>query len=87
MARGKARKEFNGITVEIANRHLEAWLNAEMEVSINQSYTIEGRTFTRADLGEIRKQIDYWRNMATGLNNAAKHKGRNRVYRIVPRDL
>lgn len=87
MARGKSKEEFKGITLEIANKHLEAWLNAELEVSINQSYTIAGKSFTRADLGEIRKQIDYWRNMVAALNNAAKHKGRNRVYRIVPRDL
>lgn len=85
--KGRAKKEFEGITLEIANKHLEAWLNAELEVSVNQSYTIAGKSFTRADLGEIRKQIDYWKNIVAQLNNAAKHKGRNRIYRIVPRDL
>lgn len=85
--KSRAKKEFEGITLEIANKHLEAWLNAELEVSINQSYTIAGKSFTRADLGEIRKQIDYWKNIVAQLNNAAKHKGRNRIYRIVPRDL
>lgn len=80
-------KKQTGITLEVAEKHLEAWLNAELEVSINQSYTIAGKAFTRANLGEIRKQIDYWRNVVTSLKNAKKHKGRNRAYRIVPRDL
>lgn len=87
MAKGRAKKEFKGITLEIAQKHLEAWLNAELEVSVNQAYTIEGKSFTRADLGEIREQIDYWRNVVANLNNVKKHKGRNRIYRVVPRDL
>lgn len=46
-----------------------------------------GKSFTRADLGEIRRQIEYWSNKVSALENVAKNKGRNRVYRIVPRDL
>ena len=57
------------ITLETAKKHLDMWLEAESEVAINQSYTIGGKSFTRA------------------LENLAKKKGRNRVYRIVPRDL
>ena len=87
MAKGRPKKEFKGITLEMAQKHLKAWLNAELEVSVNQSYTIAGKTFTRADLGEIREQIDYWRNVVAELNNVKKHKGRNRIYRVVPRDL
>ena len=72
------------ITLEVAKKHLEMWLEAESEVAINQSYTIGGKSFTRANLAEIRKQIEYWSNK---VENLAKKKGRNRVYRIVPRDL
>ena len=75
------------ITLETAKKHLEMWLEAESEVAINQSYTIGGKTFTRANLGEIRKQIEYWSNKVQALENIAKRKGRNRVYRVVPRDL
>lgn len=75
------------ITLETAKKHLEMWLEAESEVAINQSYTIGGKTFTRANLGEIRKQIEYWSNKVQALENTAKRKGRNRVYRVVPRDL
>ena len=73
------------ITLETAKRHLEMWLEAE--VAINQAYTIGGKSFTRANLGEIRKQIEYWSNKVQALENIAKRKGRNRVYRVVPRDL
>lgn len=75
------------IALEVAKKHLETWLEAETEVAINQAYTIGGKSFTRADLGEIRKQIEYWSNKVSALENVAKNKGRNRVYRIVPRDL
>lgn len=66
---------------------METWLEAETEVAINQAYTIGGKSFTRADLGEIRRQIEYWSNKVSALENIAKNKGRNKVYRIVPRDL
>lgn len=75
------------ISLETAKKHLEMWLEAESEVAINQSYTIGGKTFTRANLGEIRRQIEYWSNKVQALENIAKRKGRNRVYRVVPRDL
>lgn len=32
------------------------WLEAESEVAINQSYTIGGKSFTRAKFGRNRKQ-------------------------------
>lgn len=75
------------ITLETAKKHLEMWLEAESEVAINQAYTIGGKSFTRANLGEIRKQIEYWSNKVQSVENIAKRKGRNRVYRVVPRDL
>lgn len=75
------------ITLETAKRHLDMWLEAETQVAINQAYTIGGKSFTRANLGEIRKQVEYWSNKVAELQNIAKKKGRNRVYRIVPRDL
>ena len=52
-----------------------------------QSYTIGSRTMTKANLGEIRKSIEYWQGKVNALENAAKYGGRNRVRRAVPRDL
>lgn len=76
-----------GITLETARRHLDAWLDAELAVTNAQSYTIRGRTMTKADLGEIRKMVDYWNKKVVELENVQKHGGRNRAYRAVPRDL
>lgn len=76
-----------GITLETAKKHLDMWLEAESQVAINQAYSIGGKSFTRANLAEIRKQVEYWSNMVAKLQNIAKKKGRNRVIRVVPRDL
>lgn len=80
MAQGKTR-------LEIARNHLDAWLNAELEVTTHQSYTIGSRSLTKANLSEIRKEIEYWTNEVARLENIEKRGGRNRIYRAVPRDL
>ena len=76
-----------GITLEIAQKHLDAWLEAELACTTNQSYTIGSRTLTRADLAEIRNTIKYWAGIVTQLEAARKYGGRNRTMRIMPRDL
>lgn len=76
-----------GISLETAQKHLDAWLDAEITVTSGQSYTIGTRTLTRASLSDIRDQIQYWNNQVSKLTNIAKRKGRNRVMRVVPRDL
>lgn len=77
----------NGISLEIAKKHLDAWLTAELEVTTHQSYTIGSRSLTKANLSEIRKEIEYWTNEVARLENIEKRGGRNRIYRAVPRDL
>ena len=77
----------NGISLEIAKKHLDAWLTAELEVTTHQSYTIGSRSLTKANLSEIRQQIEYCRNQVARLENIEKRGGRNRVFRAVPRDL
>lgn len=78
---------MSGIILETAKEHLSAWLKAEMEVTTGQSYKIGSRTLTRANLTEIRNAIDYWNGKVNQLENVAKTGGRNRVRRVVPRDL
>lgn len=73
--------------LEVAKKHLAAWLTAELEVTTHQSYTIGSRSLTKANLSEIREQIKFWGNEVARLENVAKHKGRNRIMRVVPRDL
>lgn len=76
-----------GITLETARKHLDMWLEAEEEIAVNQAYTIKDKSFTRADLGQVRKEIDYWSAKVAALENIASKKGRNKTYKIVPRDL
>ncbi|MCD5324766.1 MULTISPECIES: DUF6148 family protein [Pontibacillus] len=70
-----------GITLEEAKRKLKIWLDAEDKVATGQSYRIGNRQIQRADLPEIRKQINYWRKEIGRLEG-----GRRRVRRAVPRD-
>ena len=65
MAQGKTR-------LEIARKHLDAWLNAELEVTTHQSYTIGSRSLTKANLSEIRKEIEFWTNGVARL--AGEHR-------------
>ena len=70
-----------------AQKHLEAWLTAELEVTTHQSYTIGSRSLTKANLSEIRKQIEFWQNEVAKLENLKKRRGRNRITQAIPRDL
>lgn len=72
-----------GISLEIARKHLSAWLEAELEVTTHQSYTIGSRSLTKADLADIRQQIEFWKNEVARLENVEKRGGRNRVFRVV----
>lgn len=80
------RKQY-GITKDDAQRHLDAWMEAELAVTNAQSYTIGSRTLTKANLTEIRNAIDYWRAKVSELDSIDKSGGRSKVKRFVPRDL
>lgn len=75
-----------GITLEIAQKHLDEWLEAELEITTHQSYRLGDQTLTMADLGEVRRQIQYWDEKAKELARIEKAGGRNRTYHVVPRD-
>jgi len=53
-----------GLTITQAEQQLDSWLKANLAVSQGQSYTIAtesgSRTLTRANAGEILKQIEFW---------------------------
>ncbi len=44
--------------MNLKNERLKRYVEAEIAVLSGQSYTIGGRTLTRANLSEIRKAID-----------------------------
>lgn len=74
-------------TLEIAKKHLEAWLEAELSVSTGQSYQIGSRRLERANLHQIREQIKYWKNEVEKIELSQRRKGKIRTIRAVPRDL
>ncbi|AWK52219.1 hypothetical protein DIC82_14970 [Clostridium beijerinckii] len=74
-------------TLETAQKHLDAWLEAELAVTNGQSYSIGSKSLDRANLYQIREQVKYWSNELAKTKNILKRKGRNRVMRVVPRDL
>jgi hypothetical protein len=49
-----------GITLAQAEAQLALWLAADAAVSNNQSYSIAGRSMTRANASEIRANLTYW---------------------------
>ena len=57
------------ITLEQAQGQLQAWLDASMKVSQQQSYRIGTRQLEYADLAEITKTIDYWQQQVDRLES------------------
>ena len=65
---------------------LDAWLEAELQITAGQSYSIDGKTVTKANLSEVRNSVKYWERQVTLLKRKKKGKGRVRVSNVVPMD-
>lgn len=72
---------------ELCQRKLNTWLAAEEAIATGQSYQIGTRVLTRADLKQVREQMEYWAAKLTAAEAEEKYKGRNRAYRAVMRDV
>jgi len=72
-----------GIDQATAQTHLDLWLEAETAVATGQSYQIGNRSLRRADLEQIREQIQYWDGMVQQLSASAGQRG-IRVRGITP---
>lgn len=72
---------------ELCQTKLKTWLDAEEAVATGQSYQIGTRMLTRADLKQIREQMEYWAGKLAKAEAEEKCGGRNRAYRLVLRDL
>lgn len=68
------------ISEATAQTQLDAWLAASLAVANNQSYSIGGRTLTRADAATIRDNIEFWE----GRVNKAARGGGIKVTGITP---
>lgn len=71
-------------TLEEARQHLQAWMDADLAVSLGQEYRIGARWLTRANAAEIAERIRYWRREVERLQAG---RAGARVIRVVPRDL
>ena len=60
-----------GITLAIAQARLDEYLAAESAALSNKSYTLNGRSFTRQDLKEIRDGVDIWNSRVQRLSRGA----------------
>lgn len=58
-----------GITLDQAQAKLDLWMAADDAVAGGQSYSIGGRSLTRANSSEIRDNIQYWEGRVTRLSN------------------
>ena len=75
-----------GITLAQAETNLAAWLAASEAVAASQSYSIEGRSLTRANAAEIREQIDFWQGWVKKLSATDATYSRGKSRRAVPYD-
>ena len=53
-------KNKMSITLQTAKDALAAWIKADLSVAKGQSYSMNGRSLTLANIREIREQIHYW---------------------------
>lgn len=60
------------ITLQTAQQALSAWIKADLAVAKGQSYSMNGRSITLANIREIREQITYWERRIAALSNPAK---------------
>lgn len=49
--------------LQTAQQHLDDWLAADRAISTGQSYSIGGRSLTRADAETILNRITYWQRV------------------------
>lgn len=59
------------ITLAQAEAKLAEWLLADTAVASGQAVTIEGKSISRANSAEIRKNIQFWNSMVSSLTDAA----------------
>ena len=74
---------MSGITVEQAQGLLDLWITADQSVARGQSYSIGGRSLTRADANTITEKIKFYSSLVAELGRGAS----GTVRRVIPRDL
>lgn len=72
---------------ELCRKKLDTWLAAEEAIATGQSYQIGTRMLTRADLKQVREEMEYWAGKLAEAEAESSCGGRNRAYRALARDL
>lgn len=73
------------ITLAQAEAKLAEWLLADTAVASGQAVTIEGKSISRANSAEIRKNIQFWNSMVSSLTDVAARGGSGiRVRGVTP---
>ena len=76
---------MSAIPLSVAEAKLATWLAAEDGVALGQSFTTDtGRSLTRADLADIRAQIEYWERKIAQIKGIAQ--GSQRQRRVIVAD-
>lgn len=71
-------------SIEQAKEMHQLWFDAYKDASSGKAYTIEGRSLTRQDLPQIKKELQYWSDIIADLTG---QRAKSRVGRIVLVDL
>lgn len=71
-----------GITLAQAEAKLTLYLSLDDQLGVNSEVTINGVTYRRHQLKEIRESITYWNRMVNQLSRASSGL---RVREVVPR--
>ncbi len=61
------------ITLQTARDALNAWVAADLAVAKGQSYSMNGRSITLANIREVREQIHYWERRVAALSGYNKN--------------
>ncbi|MFI3255438.1 MAG: DUF6148 family protein [Eubacteriales bacterium] len=70
-----------------AEKHLAMWEEAMEAIATSQSYSIAGKSITRANLKEVLEMIEFYEKKVSQLETAVKNKGRNRIIQAIPQDF
>ncbi len=70
-------------SLQIVNERLEMYYNAEKAILTSQSYSIGGKTLTRANLSDVQKTIKELEQEKKSLENKRSSR---RIGRFVPMD-
>lgn len=71
---------------KLCEQKLNTWLAAEEAIATGQSYQIGTRMLTRANLKQVREQMEYWAGKLAEAEAEETRGGRNRIFRFIPLD-